>query len=392
MIAQHLKSISTNAIELNPELYSDKEKLKQWIGKPPANDNEIAATEKRLGIALPKDVIEFYKITNGTSEILSHTFSEFMTISQIDWLKNLQPETIDAYSGMGEAYVADLTNSILIAGLNHAHQILIIQPCDENTTWKYWEFASYLPGESAFNGIEKYLDRIDNFLKDQVKNKAETFPTIDYSIIIDALQKQDWMTVYSNATGTILRYLEFPKYEPNTNLYGLCLIATSHLGNQSHFKTVLESIPRISKNETLHNNLLIQDYIIAAENKMAYLREWQDYIKFKPQQNPKSLEDIELQIKEHRKDLLKPEELISKRDYQLHFLYEYGNAAGFVKLYGDSIIPFNFLRSARVFAYVGNNEKAMECINQYMADVIYDERIFEVYMDEALIKVLEKQN
>jgi cell wall assembly regulator SMI1 len=168
-----LKSISINAIALNPDSYTEKEKKEQWIGKLSATDSEIAAVEKRLGINLPKDVRDFYNITNGTSEILSHTFSGFIEISKIDWLVNIQKETLEYYAEMGEAYVNDLRNSIVIAGLNHVHQILIIQPYGEQKEWRYWEFASYIPGETAFGGMEKYLERIDDFLKEQVKNKAE---------------------------------------------------------------------------------------------------------------------------------------------------------------------------------------------------------------------------
>jgi hypothetical protein len=174
MIANYLKSISINAIALNPEVFSDNEKATQWIGKPAATEAEIQDAEKRIGISLPKDIIEFYKTSNGTAELLSHTFSGFIEISKIDWLKKLQPQTIVDYSGISDDLTNNLNNSIVIAGLNHVHQILIIQPYGKNSAWQYWEFASYIPGESPFNGIEQYLERIDDFLIDQVKNKETT--------------------------------------------------------------------------------------------------------------------------------------------------------------------------------------------------------------------------
>ena len=169
-----LKQVSANAIALNPENFSEHEKQTKWIGKLAATESEITEAEKKLGIALPDDVKEFYKISNGTSEILSHTFSGFDAIKKIDWLKNLQPETIEAYAAMGEDYENSLKNSIVISGANHVHQVVIIQPYGKYTTWRYWEFATYIPGETEFKGIEKYLERINDFLEEQIKNKAET--------------------------------------------------------------------------------------------------------------------------------------------------------------------------------------------------------------------------
>jgi hypothetical protein len=389
MLKYLLQQISQNAIDLNPENYSKKEKKDIWIGQIPATTEAIADAQRRLGLILPEDIVELYKISNGTSEILRQTFGGFDAIESIDWLKKLQPETIEAYAGMGKEYMENLTNSIVISGANHPHMVLIIQPYGSSNKWRYWEFAHYIPGENVFEGIEKYLDRLNDFLKDQIKNKAEILPNIDYTILIEAVQKQDWMTVYSNATGTILRHLEYPKYEPDVCLYGLCLLATSHLGNQSHFKTVLESIPRFTKNKNVTSNPLLKAYKNAAKIKIAYLKDIQEFKKFKPKENPKAIVDIELQIKENRKDLLNQTAVKSKLDYQLYFLYEYGNASDFIKLYQESENYFDYLKSAKVFAFVGNKVKATELVHKYMIDVGYDERIFEVYLDEVLFDLIK---
>ncbi len=170
-IQQYIQNISKNAIALHPEQYTEAEIKEQYIGKAPATEDAISATEKRLGIALPKDVIEFYKISNGTLELCKQTFGDFTAIEKIEWLKKIQPETIEAYAGMGEAYEANLNNSILLAGENHPHQILLIQPRGDKKDWQYWEFAAYIPGENSFKGIENYLERIDDFLKNQIVEK-----------------------------------------------------------------------------------------------------------------------------------------------------------------------------------------------------------------------------
>jgi hypothetical protein len=392
-LKDYLQQISQNAIKLHPENYTDEEKKEQWIGSKPATSKAIEATQKRLGTELPQDVKDLYRETNGTSEILKQTFGGFDPIDKIDWLKNIQPETIEAYAGMGEDYVEALNNSIVIAGANHPHMVLIIQPYGRREKWRYWEFAGYIPGENEFFGIEKYLDRLNDFLVDQIKNKDTAIPSIDYSEIIDALQEQDWSSVYANGTGIMLNRFDIqPEYKPDSELLGLCLLASSYLGNQAHFKTVLESLPRVAKNEALRDNLLIKEYIDAAEKKLSHTRELQDYLKYKPQENPKTLDDIELQINEHRKDLLKPEEQVSKIYYQLYFLYEFGNTEAFVKLEKESGMLYDYLKSARVYEYIGNKDKTIEIIKKYMVDVEYDQRIFGVYLDEILFKLIEKND
>lgn len=180
-----LQQISTETLQLNPDVYSAEEIASQWIGRNPATDEAILEAEKKLGITLPKDVIELYKISNGTSVILNQTFGAFAPIEQMDWLKNADAYLIECYAGMGEAYVNDMKNSIIIAGLNYCHSVLIIQPYGEHKEWRYWEFASYNPGESPFAGIEKYLERLCDFLKDQNRNKDEAEQRVVYLNGID---------------------------------------------------------------------------------------------------------------------------------------------------------------------------------------------------------------
>jgi SMI1 / KNR4 family (SUKH-1) len=166
-----LEQLSKEAVALNPDFFTDEEKTTKWIGRSPATDEAIANAEKKLGIKLPNDVIELYKASNGTSVILNQSKSAFIPIEQIDWLKNADAYLIECYAEMGEAYVNDLKNSIIIAGINYCHSILLIQPYGEHTTWRYWDFASYYPGEHVIEGIQKYLEELIKFLSEQNKDK-----------------------------------------------------------------------------------------------------------------------------------------------------------------------------------------------------------------------------
>jgi hypothetical protein len=169
-----LEQLSKEALALNLDFFTDEEKTTQWIGRNPATDEAIANAEKKLGIKLPNDVIELYKTSNGTSVILNQTFCAFMPIEQIDWLKNADAGLIEAYAGITDELTNGLTNSIIIAGIMYPHCVLIIPPYGEYKEWQYWEFANYVPGETPFRGIEKYLERLIDFLTEQNKNKNET--------------------------------------------------------------------------------------------------------------------------------------------------------------------------------------------------------------------------
>ena len=169
-----LQQISKEAIALNPDFFSDEEKEVKWIGRNPATEESLLQTQERLGVKLPDDVVAFYKISNGTSVILNQTFGAFLPIEQIDWLKNADPYLIECYAEMGEAFTNDLKNSIIIAGAQYPHCVLLIQPYGEHKAWRYWEFASYNPGEHPFDGLKDYLSRLADFLKEQNINKAET--------------------------------------------------------------------------------------------------------------------------------------------------------------------------------------------------------------------------
>ena len=105
--------------------------------------------------------------------MLNKTFGAFVPIEQIDWLVNIQKETLVDYCEMPESYLLDLKNAIIISGINYVHKVLIIQPYGEFKDWKYWEFASYIPGENVFDGITNYLEKLNDFLIEQLKNKNE---------------------------------------------------------------------------------------------------------------------------------------------------------------------------------------------------------------------------
>jgi hypothetical protein len=168
-----LIQLSKNAIAIYPEGFTEIEKAAQWIGKLPATDMAIAEAEKRLNVTLPADYKEFIKISNGTSILLDQTFGGFMPIEKIDFMVNLEPDTIANYAGISDDMTENLKNSIIVSGQNYIHLVLLIQPHGKFKDWQYWEFAHYTPGETPVENIQAYLTRINDFLVEQLKSEGK---------------------------------------------------------------------------------------------------------------------------------------------------------------------------------------------------------------------------
>ncbi|WP_312077038.1 SMI1/KNR4 family protein [Chryseobacterium sp.] len=131
----------------------------QWIGFEPAKTETIKEAEKKLKIILPEDYKKFIQITNGFSAPNS-VEPAFMKIEEIDYLKNIDK------SGIIEAYhMPELENSILVAGKDEEQYFLLIPPKDENSKWKYWKFANWIPGAEEYENFEVYFSDVLEFCK-----------------------------------------------------------------------------------------------------------------------------------------------------------------------------------------------------------------------------------
>lgn len=130
----------------------------QWLEFDSAKNETITEAEKKLNIILPEDYKSFIKITNGFSAPNS-VEPTFMRIEDIDYLKNIEKEAIDAYQ------LPELENSILVAGKDEEQYFLLIPPKDKSSKWKYWKFANWIPGEHEFENLEIYFKEVFDFCK-----------------------------------------------------------------------------------------------------------------------------------------------------------------------------------------------------------------------------------
>ena len=139
--------------------YFTSEQIKKgWIGNIPATEKEIIETESRLGLELPADYKEFLMIANGYPTYNDAVEPSFEKVSEIQYLKDFYPEFIGIWKDTGNEEVSkEMTKSIIIAGIKEEQWFLLIPPIDTTEKWKYWKFASWIPGEIEYKHLTEYF-------------------------------------------------------------------------------------------------------------------------------------------------------------------------------------------------------------------------------------------
>ncbi|RKR10378.1 SMI1/KNR4 family protein SUKH-1 [Flavobacterium sp. 90] len=156
-----LIAISKKAIKYENFNFTSEQIETNWLGTIPVTEKQISETENKLGLNLPKDYIEFIKITNGFSAP-NDIEPSFESIENIDYLKNIEPFAIEAY-----AHLPELENAILIAGREEEQYFLLIPPTSNSPEWNYWKFANWYPGEQPYKDLKDYFEDVLQFI---VKN------------------------------------------------------------------------------------------------------------------------------------------------------------------------------------------------------------------------------
>ncbi|AXG71666.1 SMI1 / KNR4 family (SUKH-1) [Kordia sp. SMS9] len=160
-----LETISLEMIRLAEFDYSEAQLQAKWFGNEPATNETIQKVEEKLKVSLPEDYKEFLSITNGF-----HAFSDveptFHPVETIDYLRTIDREFIKIWRETGNEEIADvLAQSIVVAGMNDEQLYLLIPPSEECKNWRYWKFASWIPGEEAFDSLKHYFKDTLSYLK-----------------------------------------------------------------------------------------------------------------------------------------------------------------------------------------------------------------------------------
>jgi cell wall assembly regulator SMI1 len=160
-----LKELSISSIQLGDITYSSQQIESQWLGSDiPASTEDIESAEIRLGIKFPDDYKEFLLITNGFAAT-NNIEPKFEPIQEVDYLKNLDDFLVSIWK---EGILMDIGNalerSILVGGIDEEQYFLLIPP-ENKEGWKYWKFASWIPGEDPFDNLDAYFSYVSDFNK-----------------------------------------------------------------------------------------------------------------------------------------------------------------------------------------------------------------------------------
>ncbi len=135
-----------------------------WLGFDSVNNQYISEFEKKLNIIFPDDYKKFLNITNGFTAPVS-VEPTFLKIQEIDYLKNVDQATIEAYQ------MPELEDSIIIAGKEEEQYFLLIPPSNHSGKWKYWKFANWMTGEQEFENLENYFLDVLRFIEEEYEDK-----------------------------------------------------------------------------------------------------------------------------------------------------------------------------------------------------------------------------
>jgi hypothetical protein len=386
-----LHEISQKAILLNEMPFTEEQKKTGWLGFPPASDVAIAAVEMRLGVKFPDDYVEFLKICNGFSQADCISCS-FFSVDEIDFLRVLDEDLIEIWSEHGIPEVAEILQTSILVGGPTAQQFLLIPPVEEKGQWRYWKFASWIPGEEEHASLKDYFLSELAFLENQTKGLTapKPIPVIDYSLR-KAVFSLDWAGVYGICERFLLEGKRYNYFSDASDLLGLMLLASGKLDRMERFVSFLELLrPPYPEGHGILNESLVSRFVAAAREGMWFVPSLQ-LRRFTEKLNPTNLDAIEGQIFSFRKDLLKEKNRLEKVEYQLHFLFEYGSAVDFIRLYEEYASELRsdaHLKAATVFATLQEMDKSKVALREYLKGY-WDWRPLDPFLNADLLLLWE---
>jgi hypothetical protein len=139
-----------------------------WLGYPPATDEQIAAAEARLGVALPPSYKAFLKVTNGWRQT-GGAVERLLPVEEIDWLRVLHSDWIDAWTMFGpEEYdpefdpvdLRHMPGTLVISEIGDA-AIMLLNPAVKTPDgeWQAWFFANWIPGADPHDSFVLMLQQ-----------------------------------------------------------------------------------------------------------------------------------------------------------------------------------------------------------------------------------------
>jgi hypothetical protein len=144
--------------ELTPEQIESR-----WLGEPPATDEQIAAAEKRLGVALPPSYRAFLKVSNGWN-FPNPFVARVAGTEEIGYLRDIDPDLIRDWNSGYDAEAVELSSGQEWPEKHLANTVLVNVPSDfddgaylmlnpatiHDGEMEAWFFSHWTPGADAY--------------------------------------------------------------------------------------------------------------------------------------------------------------------------------------------------------------------------------------------------
>jgi hypothetical protein len=387
-----LKEISERAILLNEFEFPEVNVQTKWLGADAASKKEIEKTEKRLQIKLPDDYINFISSTNGFPAVTNVGIT-FLPIEKIDYLKNLDISLIEIWSEFEELKETSLAleKSILVGGLDEEQSFLLIPPYDKHKKWRYWHFAAWNPGEWPFKSLDAYFQHELKFLKKETKGLKfpKPKPVIDYTLR-DYIFQCEWEKALLLSEELFSNQRVYPYCDSLLDLLKLYLICSSKMNRYDQAERYFQQLITNTGLEINENDILAA-FKNAANQKRPIATRFDNYQYYPKEKNITSSE-LEQQIGEYRKDLLEPNNSPDKVNYELYFLFEYGDSEDFIKKYEVNIELVSFeqhLKAASIYSLTNKKIQSKESVIQYW-NQMFKYRPFEPFFNCNILGTMDE--
>ncbi len=153
-----------------------------WLGFAAATDEEISATQRKLGISLPPSYRAFLSVSNGWRRT-THFIERLWGTKEINWFRKKNKESISAftqgYSAYGsndevpdEEYFAydqwvedfrpkHLKETLQISAITEGDSAVYLlnpQVISKDGEWEAWFFAAWLPGAHRYRSFRELME------------------------------------------------------------------------------------------------------------------------------------------------------------------------------------------------------------------------------------------
>ena len=168
-----------------------------WLGFPPATDDEIADLENRLGLALPPSYKAFLKVSNGW-RMTNCFISCVRPASRVDWFRVENETWVEIFSEQGDDRedakhfqytihgaeyhrAEDMKFLLQISDVGDGVYLLNPEAVTPDGEWEAWFFANWIPGASRYPSFAHLMiAEYHSFARmERIDSPAGTFPFPD---------------------------------------------------------------------------------------------------------------------------------------------------------------------------------------------------------------------